>query len=91
MTFELVRGSGNSVMSTVRIGSHNANCDLWWCESKQEYHWCLVWEDGSGAYGTHLHSGFAPTKNKARADVVKTILWIEDMWPRHEYFDFTGL
>lgn len=88
MTFELVRGSGNSVMSTVRIGSHNANCDLWWCERKQEWHWMLVWEDGS-PWGTHVHDGSAPTKTKARADVVKTILWIEDRWPHHTYFDFT--
>lgn len=86
MTFELVRGSGNSVMSTVRIDSHNANADLWWCARKEEYHWCLVWEDGT-SYGTHMHSGIAPTREKARADVVRTILWIEDMYPRHEYFD----
>ena len=86
MTFELIKGSGNSVMSTVRIDSRNANADLWWCERKQEYHWTLVWEDGS-SYGTHMHSGTAPTREKARADVVRTILYIEDLWPTLEYFE----
>ena len=87
MTFDLIKGSGNSAMSTVRIDSRNANADLWWCERKQEYHWTLVWEDGSGPYSTHMHSGTAPTREKARADVVKTIIWIEDFWPREEYFN----
>ena len=87
MTFDLVKGSGNSVMSTVRIDSRNADAQLWWCEGKQEWHWCLVWEDGSGPYSTHMHNGIAPTKEKARADIVKTICWIEDMWPKWEYFD----
>ena len=86
MTFDLVRGSGNRFMSTVRVDSRNASADVWFCESKQEYHWCLVWEDG-GPYGTHMHNGIAPTKVKARADVVKTIIFIEDTWPRLEYFD----
>jgi len=75
-------------MSTVRIDSRNASTGLWWCERKQEYHWILVWEDG-GPYGTHMHNGIAPTREKARADIVRTIIWIEDMWPRHEYFDFS--
>ena len=86
MTFDLVRGSGNRFMSTVRVDSRNASADVWFCESKQEYHWCMVWEDG-GPYGTHMHNGIAPTKVKARADVVKTIIFIEDTWPRLEYFD----
>jgi hypothetical protein len=86
MTFDLVQGSGNSVMSTVRVDSRNANADVWWCEGKQEYHWMLVWEDSS-PYGTHMHSGTAPTKAKARADIVKTIIWTEDTWPRLEYFE----
>ena len=89
MTFDLVKGSGNSAMTLVRIDSRNAAADLWWCERKQEYHWTLVWEDG-GPYGTHMHSGTAPTRQKARADVVKTILWIEDKWPSWEYFEFDG-
>jgi hypothetical protein len=88
MTFELVKGSGTRYTSTVLIDKHNANADLWWCERKQEYHWCLVWEDGTGPYGTHMHNGIAPTRMKARADIVRTIIWIEDMWPKHEYFDF---
>jgi hypothetical protein len=86
MTFDLVQGSGNRVMSTVRVDSRNANADVWWCERLQEWHWCLVWEDG-GPYGTHMHNGIAPSKEKARADIVKTILFIEDTWPRLEYFD----
>ena len=73
-------------MSTVRIDERNANADVWWCESKQEYHWCLVWEDGR-SYGTHMHNGIAPTKLEARADIVRTIIYIEDTWPRPEYFD----
>jgi hypothetical protein len=86
MTFDLVKGSGNGVETIVRIDSRNASADLWWCEGKQEYHWCLVWESG-GPYGTHMHSGTAPTRYKARADVVRTILWIEDKWPTWEYFE----
>jgi hypothetical protein len=86
MTFDLVQGSGNRYMSTVRIDSSNANADVWWCEGKQEYHWCLVWEDGS-PYGTHMHNGTALTKEKARADIVQTIIYIEDKWPTLEYFE----
>ena len=86
MTFDLVQGSDNSVISTVRVDSRNANADVWFCESKQEWHWCLVWEDG-GPYGTHMHNGIAPTKERARADIVKTIVFIEDTWPRLEYFE----
>lgn len=87
MTFDLIKGSGNSVMSTVRIDEHNADAQLWWCEGKQEWHWCLIWEDGSGPYSTHMHNGIAPTKEKARADIVRTIIHIEDLWPRYEYFE----
>ncbi len=86
MTFDLIKGSGNRVITTVRIDKHNANAQVWWCESKQEWHWMLVWEDGT-SWGTHMHNGIAPTKLKARADIVKTILWIEDKWPTLEYFD----
>jgi hypothetical protein len=86
MTFDLVKGSGNRHQSTVRIDARNANCDVWWCEGKQEYHWCLVWESG-GPYGTHMHNGIAPSRVKARADVVRTIMWIEDTYPKLEYFD----
>jgi hypothetical protein len=86
MTFDLIKGSGNHAMSTVRIDSQNASADVWWCERKSEWHWSLVWEDG-GPYGTHMHNGIAPTKLKARADIVRTILWVEDTWPRLEYFE----
>ena len=85
----MIKGSGTKVHTLVTIGPKNANAKVWWCEGKQEYHWCLVWEDGS-AWGTHMHSGRAPTRIKARADLVKTILWIEDKWPRWEYFEFDG-
>ena len=87
MTFDLVQGSGNRYMGTVRIDKNNANADVWWCTGKGEWHWMLVWEDGSGPYSTHMHSGTAPTKLKARADIVKTIIWIEDKWPTFEYFE----
>jgi hypothetical protein len=46
----------------------------------------LIWEDG-GPWGTHMHSGSAPSKMKARADMVKAIIWTEDTWPRLEYFE----
>lgn len=82
----MIQGSGNKFMSTVRIDKNNANAQVWWCEGKQEWHWMLIWEDG-GPYGTHMHNGIAPTKMKARADVVKTIIWIEDTWPSLEYFE----
>ena len=85
----MIKGSGTWAATLVTISSKNASADLWWCEHKQEYHWRLVWEDG-GPYGTHMHSGTAPTRYKARADVVKTILWIEDKWPSWEYFEFDG-
>jgi hypothetical protein len=45
-----------------------------------------VWEDGS-PYGTHMHNGTAYTKEKARADIVQTIIYIEDKWPTLEYFE----
>jgi hypothetical protein len=59
---------------------------VWWCAGKEEWHWCLVWEDG-GPWGTHMHNGIAPTKTKARADIVKTMIWIEDKCPPFEYFE----
>jgi len=86
MTFDLLAGSGNRFMSTVKLDSTNCSADVWWCVGKQEYHWMLVWEDG-GPYGTHMHSGTAPTKDKARADITRTMIWIEDKWPTHEYFE----
>ena len=46
----------------------------------------LVWEDG-GPWGTHMCNGIADTKERARADIVKTIIWTEDTWPRLEYFE----
>lgn len=73
-------------MSTVRLDKSNCSADVWWCQTLNRWHWCLVWEDG-GPYGTHMHNGHAPTKEQARADIVKTIIWIEDKWPTHEYFE----
>ncbi len=87
MSFDLIKGSGNRVMSTVRIDERNASADVWWCEGKQEWHWSLVWEDGSGPYSTHMHNGIAPTRLKARADIVKTMMYVEDLWPTFEYFE----
>jgi hypothetical protein len=86
MTFELVKGSGNRHLPSVRIDNRNADAQLWWCERKQEWHWMLVWEDG-GPYGTHMCNGIADSKERARADIVKTIMWTEDLWPRLEYFE----
>ena len=83
----MITGSGNKYVSTVRLDERNTSAQVWWCEGKQEWHWMLVWEDGSGAYGTHIHNGIASTKMKARADMVKAIIWTEDTWPRLEYFD----
>ena len=73
-------------MTTVRIDERNSSAQVWWCERKKEWHWMLVWEDGTSC-GTHVHNGIAPTKQKARADIVKTIIWTEDTWPRLEYFE----
>jgi hypothetical protein len=86
MTFDLIKGSGTRAMTTVRIDERNASAQVWWCEGKQEWHWSLVWEDG-GPWGTHMHNGIASTKAQARADITKTILWIEDKWPSWEYFE----
>jgi signal transduction histidine kinase len=87
MMFDLIRGSGNSVATTVKLDSRNCSAEVWWCEGKQEWHWMLVWEDGTGPYSTHMHSGIAPTKVKARADITRTMIWIEDKWPTLEYFE----
>jgi hypothetical protein len=86
MSFDLIKGSGNRVMSTVRIDSRNASAQVWFCTKKEEWHWSLVWEDG-GPYGTHMHNGIASTRLKARADMVKAIIFTEDTWPRYEYFE----
>ena len=82
----MIIGSGNKFMSTVKLDSRNCSAEVWWCSRKEEWHWCLVWEDG-GSYGTHMHNGIAPSKEKARADIVKTMIWIEDKWPTLEYFE----
>ena len=87
MTFDLIKGSGSWAATTVRLDERNTSAQVWWCERRQEYHWCLVWEDGSGPYSTHMHNGIAPTRTKARADIVKTMLYVEDLWPSLEYFD----
>jgi hypothetical protein len=34
-----------------------------------------------------MHNGTAPTKEKARADIVKTMMFIEEKWPTLEYFE----
>lgn len=82
----MITGSGNRFATLVKLDERNTSADVWWCEGKQEWHWLLVWEDG-GPYGTHMHSGIAVTKEKARADIVRTMVWIEDTWPRLEYFE----
>jgi hypothetical protein len=82
----MIKGSGNKYVTTVHLDSRNASAEVWWCEGKQEWHWSLVWEDG-GSYGTHMHTGTALFKTKARADIVKTMIWIEDKWPTLEYFE----
>jgi hypothetical protein len=82
----VITGSGNKFVTTVHLDSRNTSAQVWWCEGKQEWHWCLIWEDG-GPYGTHMHNGTAPTKEKARADIVKTMMFIEEKWPTLEYFE----
>jgi hypothetical protein len=82
----MIKGSGNRFATLVKLDERNASADVWWCEGKQEWHWSLVWEDGY-PYGTHMHTGTAPSKTKARADIVKTMIWIEDKWPTLEYFE----
>jgi hypothetical protein len=82
----MITGSGNRFATTVRLDSRNTSAQVWWCEGKQEWHWCLIWEDG-GPGGTHMHNGIAPTKEKARADMVKAMIWTEDTWPSLEYFE----
>jgi hypothetical protein len=72
-------------MQRVLINDNNSSHNIWWCAVKEKWHWCLIWEDG-GPYGTHMHSGVAHTKEIARADIVKTCLWIENTWPTYEYF-----
>jgi len=70
-----------------RIFLDSSNCDarLWYSEKKDAWHWTQVWEDGC-PWGTHMHHGIAPSKEKARADIVATMVWIEDKWPSPEYF-----
>ena len=87
MTFDLIKGSGSWAATTVKLDSRNTSAQVWWCSKKEEWHWCLVWEDGSPSYGTHMHNGIASTKERARADITKTIIWIEDKWPTPEYFE----
>jgi hypothetical protein len=82
----MITGSGNKSASTVKLDERNTSAQVWWCEGKKEWHWMLVWEDG-GPYGTHMHNGIATSKMQARADIVKTMIWIEDKWPTLEYFE----
>jgi hypothetical protein len=82
----MITGSGNRFVSTVKLDERNTSAQVWWCEGKKEWHWMLVWEDG-GPYGTHMHNGIAADRMQARADIVKTMIWIEDKWPSLEYFE----
>ena len=82
----MIKGSNNRAFSTIRLDERNCSAEVWWNTRLEEWHWTLVWEDGS-AWGTHMHSGRAETKLKARADIVKTMVWIEDTWPSWEYFE----
>jgi hypothetical protein len=82
----MIQGSGNRFMTTVRLDERNCSADVWYCAKKEEYHWTLIWEDG-GPWGTHMHSGIAPTRMKARADIVTTMIFIEDTWPTLRYFE----
>jgi len=69
----------------VIISDRNSVSNIWFCEHRQEWRWCLIWEDGT-KHGAHMHSGTAPNRLKARADITTTILWIENKWPTEEYF-----
>jgi hypothetical protein len=82
----MITGSGNKFVSTVKLDERNCNADVWWCEGKKKWHWCLVWEDG-GPYGTHMHNGIADSKEQARADIARTMIHIEDTWPTLAYFE----
>ena len=82
----MITGSGNRHYTLVHLDRWNCSAEVWWSEKQQEWHWRLVWEDGS-SWGTHMHSGRAPSKLKARADIVTTMIWIEDSWPSLEYFE----
>ena len=76
--------------SKVTISDANSFRNIWWCELKKEWHWSLIWEDGSGSYGTHMHSGIAASEEVALSDLSKTIAWIESKWPSEEYFNGGG-
>lgn len=82
----MITGSGNAFMSTVKLDHENCSAQVWWCARKEEWHWCLIWEDG-GPWGTHMHNGISDSKERARADIVRTMIWIEDKWPTLEYFE----
>lgn len=82
----MIVGSNHKFLTTVRLDDSNCCHNVWYCERQQEWRWSLVWEDGSPSFGTHMHSGSAPTQDKARADIVATMLWVEDKWPSEEYF-----
>jgi hypothetical protein len=82
----MIKGSGNRYYSTVYLDEQNCSAEVWWSERKEEWHWRLIWEDDS-PWGTHMHTGIASTKLKARADIVRTMIWIEDTWPTPKYFE----
>jgi hypothetical protein len=73
-------------LKKVTISDENSVQNVWYCERKEEWRWTLIWDDG-GKFGTHMHSGMAPSETKAREDIAITILWIESKWPSAEYFD----
>ena len=70
----------------IRVDESNSSAQVWFSEVRQQWHWTLIWEDGC-PYGTHMHNGTSLTKEGARADIVKTIEWIEDKWPTYEFFE----
>ena len=74
-------------MSTVHLSANNCIAELGWSPKENTWRWYLTWEDGS-PWGTHCHNGVASSKEKARADLVKLMIYIEDYWPKLEYFQF---
>ena len=72
-------------LKKVIISGRNSVQNVWFCDRQQEWRWCLIWEDGS-KHGTHMHSGTAPDREKAMADIATTVSWVEAKWPTEEYF-----
>jgi hypothetical protein len=72
-------------MSHVKLDQTNSSTEIWWSETRGQWHWRLVWDDGR-PYGKHMHSGTAPSEDKAAYDINRTVTWIEETWPNQEYF-----